>query len=74
MTGKQTDSELAFHCMENEILAAQTSIQDESLALSTSTTVATDQNILVFIREDENLAEQDYRYALAFEPRRSGRA
>ena len=65
VAGKQTDSELAIHYMKHEIWAARTSIRDEILAMSTSTAVATDQNVLASIREDENLAEQDHRYALA---------
>ncbi|ODM24159.1 hypothetical protein SI65_02134 [Aspergillus cristatus] len=52
-------------CMEEEVLATQTFIQDRVLALSTSTAIATDQNLLVSIRSDERIAEQDHRYVLA---------
>ncbi|KAJ5472109.1 hypothetical protein N7539_008678 [Penicillium diatomitis] len=65
VAGKQTDLEFAIRLMKEDISAARTSIQDGILALSTSTAVATDQNVLASIREDENLAEQDRRYALA---------
>ncbi|RJE24123.1 RING [Aspergillus sclerotialis] len=63
--GNLTDNELAFKLMREEILNAQTSIEDGILALSISSAVATDQNILASIRREERIAEQDRRYALA---------
>lgn len=71
--GIHSDLELAIKCMRDDILAAQTSVQDgilalststAALALSTSTAAATDQNVLAAIRNDESVAEQDRRYAL----------
>lgn len=64
--GECTDQEVAINYLREDILAAQVSVQDGILALSTSTAVATDQNILASIRDEENIAEQDRRYALAF--------
>ncbi|KAJ6130079.1 hypothetical protein N7512_002859, partial [Penicillium capsulatum] len=65
VAGKHTDLEVAIQLMKEDISIAQTSFQDAILALSTNTAVATDQNVLASIREDETLAEQDHRYALA---------
>lgn len=63
--GNPTDLELTIAIMKDEILAAQTSIQDKSLAISTGTAIATDQNILRSIKNDERVADQDHRYAIA---------
>lgn len=63
--GNPTDLELAIAMTKNEIVAAQTSIDDENLAINTSTAIATDQNILIAIRHAERVAEQDRRYAIA---------
>ncbi|KAJ6021268.1 hypothetical protein N7540_006772 [Penicillium herquei] len=65
VAGKHTDLEFAIQLMKEDISAAQASIQDGILALSQSTAIATDQIVLASIREDETLAEQDHRYALA---------
>lgn len=65
VAGEYSDLEIAVNCMRDDILAAQTSIQDRVLALSTSTAVANDQNALASFRNDENIAEQDRRYALS---------
>ena len=63
--GNLTDNEVALEFMREEILNARTSIEDGILALSISSAVATDQNILASIRRDERIAVQDRRYALA---------
>ncbi|KAJ6031341.1 hypothetical protein N7540_002073 [Penicillium herquei] len=63
--GDNTDLELAIQSTKLDIMATQTSLQDEVMALSTSAAMATDQNLLTSMREEEHLAEQDYRYALA---------
>lgn len=63
--GNLTDLEVTIALMKEEILAAQTSIQDEILAISTGTAIATDQNILLSIRDEERVADQDHRYAIA---------
>lgn len=65
--GNPTDLELTIAIMKDEILAAQTSIQDEILAISTGTAIATDQNILISIKNEERLADQDHRYAIALD-------
>lgn len=67
VAGKQTDLELALVYMEEEVLTTQTFFQDRILALSTSTAVVTDQNILASIRSDERIAEQDHRYVLSLD-------
>ncbi|KAJ5102337.1 hypothetical protein NUU61_004559 [Penicillium alfredii] len=61
IAGKHTDLEVAIQLMKEDISVAQTSFQDAILALSTNIAVATDQNVLASIREDETLAEQDHR-------------
>ncbi|KAJ5726310.1 uncharacterized protein N7483_007667 [Penicillium malachiteum] len=63
--GHHTDLELAIQSMKDDIMAVQTSLQDEVMALSTSLAAAADQNLLASMREEERLAEQDHRYALA---------
>ena len=65
--GNPTDLELTIAIMKDEILAAQTSIQDKSLAISTGTAIATDQNILRSIKNDERVADQDHRYAIVLD-------
>lgn len=65
LEGHLSDLEVAISCMRDDIQGAQVSIQDEILALSTATAVLVDQSVLASIRDDENLAEQDRRYALA---------
>ncbi|KAK5707380.1 hypothetical protein LTS12_028185, partial [Elasticomyces elasticus] len=62
--GNPTDLELTIAIMKDENLAAQTSIQDEILAISTGTAIATDQSILMSIKNGERLADQDRRYAI----------
>ncbi|KAA8650387.1 E3 ubiquitin-protein ligase [Aspergillus tanneri] len=69
--GKRTDFETALMYMRDEVMAAQNSIEDGILALSTSTAIATDQNLLASIRHDERIAEQDRRYALALDNEKS---
>ena len=61
--GELTDLELAIASMKDDLLATQTSIQDHVLAVSTSTAIATDQNILMSIRHDESVAEHDRQLA-----------
>lgn len=68
--GKQTDVQIALACLEDEIKAAQTSINDSIFALSMSTAVATDQSILNAIANDERRAEQDNQYAQGLDDRR----
>lgn len=63
--GNLTDLEATIAIMKDEILAAQTSMQDEILAISTGTAIATDQNILMSMRDEERVADQDHRYAIA---------
>lgn len=65
VAGKQTDLEMALLCMREEVQTARMSFEDGILALSTSTAIATDQNVLASMRYDERIAEQDHRYALA---------
>ena len=55
--GEYTDREVAIYYLREDILAAQVSVQDGILALSTRTAVATDQNILASIRDEENIAK-----------------
>ncbi|KAL4895371.1 hypothetical protein BDV59DRAFT_200029 [Aspergillus ambiguus] len=62
--GNLTDLELALACMGEEILRAQTSIDDGILAASTSTAIATDQNILLSFSREERIASQDRHFAL----------
>lgn len=64
-TGKETDLEIAISCLREDIRAMQTSIDDEILALSTSTAIATDQKILASLQREERLANQDHQLALA---------
>ncbi|KAF9251956.1 hypothetical protein DTO013E5_1021 [Penicillium roqueforti] len=64
-TGKETDLEIAISCLREDIRAMQTSIDDEILALSTSTAIATDQKILASLLREERLANQDHQFALA---------
>ncbi|KAE8155592.1 hypothetical protein BDV40DRAFT_283370 [Aspergillus tamarii] len=52
-----SDQELAIMYMEEDIIATQTSIEDRKLALSTSIAIATEQNILASLSNDENIAE-----------------
>lgn len=61
--GKPTDLELAIASMRDDLLAAQVSIQDQILAVSTGTAIVTDQNILMSIRHDENVAQHDHLLA-----------
>lgn len=63
VAGKLTDLELAIASMKDELLAARVSLQDHVLAISTSTAIATDQNILMSIRYDENVAQRDHQLA-----------
>lgn len=63
--GKRNDLEIAIMYMREDIMAMQTSIKDGALALSTSTAVATDQNLLAAIKNYENIAVQDRHFALA---------
>ena len=63
--GKLGDLEVAINYMRDDIVRMQMSIQDEKLALSTATAVVVDQNMLASIANDEAIAEQDHRYALA---------
>ena len=63
--GNLTDLELTIAITKDEILAAQASIQDKILAISTGTAIATDQNVLMSIKNDERVADQDHRYAIA---------
>lgn len=63
--GNPTDLELTIAITKDEILAAQASIQDKILAISTGTAIATDQNIPMSIKNDERVADQDHRYAIA---------
>lgn len=65
--GKHTDLELALVYMEEEALATQAFIQDRIMALSTSTAIATDQNLLASIKFDERIAEQDHQYVLSLD-------
>lgn len=60
--------ELIIVITKDETLAAQASIQDRILAISTGTTIATDQNILMSIKNDhERFADQDHRYAIVLD-------
>ncbi|KAJ5948025.1 hypothetical protein N7466_001040 [Penicillium verhagenii] len=65
VSGKSTDWEIAMNSMREQILIAQTCARDEILAISMSTAVATDQNILASIQKDETHATQDHQLALA---------
>lgn len=53
--------------MRENILALKTSIGDRTLAVSISTAVVSDQNILQSIQQDEVRAEQDSDYARALD-------
>lgn len=57
--GKHTDLEIALMHMKEEVLSTQHFIEDRTLALSMSTAIATDQNLLASIKNDEWTAEQD---------------
>lgn len=50
--GNLTDLETTIALIREDILAAQSSIQDEILAISTGTAIATDQNILMSIMDE----------------------
>ncbi|KAJ5423062.1 hypothetical protein N7445_011170 [Penicillium cf. griseofulvum] len=63
--GKGTDLELAIACLREDIRTTQISIDDEILAISTSTAIATDQKILASFQHEERLANQDHQIALA---------
>jgi hypothetical protein len=63
--GKGTDLELAIACLREDIRATQISIDDEILAISTSTAIATDQKILASFQHEERLATHDHQIALA---------
>ncbi|KAJ6036593.1 hypothetical protein N7540_000872 [Penicillium herquei] len=68
--GKQTagqlnDLEYALACMRENLLAAQTSIHDRKLALSTTKAASTDQEILEFLKNDDLIAQRDHEYARA---------
>lgn len=65
VAGKPSDVELTIATMKNDILAAQASIQDEILAISTSNAIATDQNIIMSIKDDERVSYQDRQYAVS---------
>lgn len=65
VAGEYTDLEFAIRCMREDLVAAQTSVDDAVLALSISTAVATDQMLLNSIKNDEINAERDHAYALA---------
>ncbi|KAJ5382351.1 hypothetical protein N7517_000262 [Penicillium concentricum] len=62
--GKETDLELAIACLRENIRTTQISINDEILALSTSTAIATDQKILASLQHEERIANQDRQFAL----------
>ncbi|KAJ5158154.1 Zinc finger C6HC-type [Penicillium coprophilum] len=63
--GHQTDLELGIACLREDIRITQISIDDEILALSTSTAIATDQKILASYQHEERLAHEDHQFALA---------
>ncbi|KAE8396149.1 hypothetical protein BDV23DRAFT_193006 [Aspergillus alliaceus] len=67
VVGNRTDIELAIETMRDSVLAAQTSIKDQTIAISTSTAIATDQNILMSLKRDERVAEQDRQYAIGLD-------
>lgn len=73
VAGKHSDLELAISCMREDLMAAQTSVEDAVIALSISTAVATDQMLLNSIKNDEVNAEQDHAYALALSAGRPAR-
>ncbi|KAJ5826718.1 hypothetical protein N7447_003481 [Penicillium robsamsonii] len=64
IVGKETDLELAIACLREDIRTTQISINDEILALSTSTAIATDQKLLASLQREERLANQDRQFAL----------
>ncbi|OQE41209.1 hypothetical protein PENCOP_c005G04952 [Penicillium coprophilum] len=63
--GHQTDLELAIAYLREDIRITQISIDDEILALSTSTAIATDQKILASYKHEERLAHEGHQLALA---------
>ncbi|OQE83621.1 hypothetical protein PENNAL_c0031G04048 [Penicillium nalgiovense] len=63
--GKGTDLDVALASLRDDIRALQVSIEEETLALSTSTAVATDQKILAALQHEERVATQDHQFALA---------
>lgn len=63
--GKETDLEIAIACLRENIRTTQISIDDEILALSTSTAIATDQKILTSLQREERVANEDRQLALA---------
>ncbi|KAJ5713707.1 uncharacterized protein N7483_010888 [Penicillium malachiteum] len=64
-SGQLTDLECALACMRENVLAAQTSIRNRQMALSTTKATSTDQEILEFLKNDESLAQSDHEYARA---------
>lgn len=67
VAGRLTDLQHAVMSMRTDILAAQASNSDRTLALSTSTAIATDQSVLALLQHEERVAEQDRRAALALD-------
>ncbi|KAJ5793703.1 hypothetical protein N7457_000302 [Penicillium paradoxum] len=65
--GQETDIELALRCMREDVQATQTCIEDQILALSTSTAIATDQKILSSFQHEERVANEDRQLALALD-------
>jgi hypothetical protein len=65
VAGKHTDLDVTINCIRQDILATQVTVQDRILEISTNAAVATDQNILASLRNEERIAEQDRQYALA---------
>lgn len=63
--GKRTDFEIAIASLRDDIQTLQVSINDEILALSTSTAIATDQKILAALQHEERVATQGRQFALA---------
>ena len=58
--------ELIIVITKDETPTAQASIQDRR-AISTGTAIATNQNILMSIKNDERFADQDLRYAIVLD-------
>ncbi|KAF4769660.1 hypothetical protein N7455_006331 [Penicillium solitum] len=63
--GKETDLEIAIACLREDIRTTQISIEDEILAISTTTAIVTDQKILATLQHQERVANQDRQFALS---------
>lgn len=65
--GKETDLEIAIACLRQDIRTTQISIEDEILAISTTTAIVTDQKILASLQHQERVANQDRQLALSLD-------